>query len=1262
LGLATATALPAQTITLRDWTGRGFAPDLVNCTIEAGQSPRVFDGDGTPVPVQVTPGEKGQATLSFVASIAPGGTSTYTVRNDGQGAAAQPAVSANKEGDALVLANQNLAVKVPVPQEKAFDQPVAAATLPAPILAFRGANGAWKGEGRLLIARPVKKLTVAQTANGPVFAEIRYRLEYEGGGWYEATVRVTDRSPLAEVREEYDLGQVAAENAEFWQLDLSKGWDADESERMGTANGGTPVSYTGIAQDETIVANGPNVTTGGDRAGGLAIYHDMCWGNRYVSYYGIHKAAERKADPDGYALAMVAPLHKGAWRRANALPIVIKDRQVAIRFPMDTAPLSWMNSPSSDRSPISWHEHDPDLPASRTRRIWGLVLARPAMIVDPGNNGSKCLGYSVRNLYGTVGLDRYKDFVLEWKDGKVTYPRVFITPEGARKYREAVKADPAFPLAVYDNQKLQDPSLKYYYLFTGDPAVAKQELPEVIRQLDDAIQFHVSGLSLPNHHTLGMWGGPLGHAESVLSWPDLPAADRAAIRSRLALLSYLLTEPDVTGAGDGSHQGYPHEIAARFSDRGNLPALIPDHPMHQAWAEYLGEQLAYRQGTGMAPGGAWAEYGIAFHMHGYGRIIRGLMGPLADRVPAAGRIWQYNRQDLDYFMNLLTPVEPRFGSRLIPGMACSPHGNSPHFLQGMGTVSDKDPEFAANLRWAWDVNGRMIGTGADGLTTPAMVRPGIPAREPKLTSRVYPGFGVIFRAHQGPDETCLYLRSGYMWSMMWQNQGHLICYSKGAALLPPQPYQFGGPTDPAFPDKNFMRFGDPKNDMVWLWPDSNILDARFGPSVDYAWHSAGYPEWYFTPGARPGWGKPRPRAEAAGTTDGAFTWDRQVMFLKSPDPKGPNYFVFRDGVNGAGKAASWFNLSLPGRKEHLKVEGQKVAVDTEWPTKLDLLFPGRRDLAVEMAEDRLKSNINDSYFKFCRDLPDGNIISRDFVQDDGTPVIWGPWNGERKQNPEYWDWFISIAHNPALPTPPQAFNSSLKRWEQRVALRLASAPGQDVAWVLYPRGAGEAAPAATQLAPGVTKVVTQEGTDYVFLSATPLEYKGEGIEFAGRAGAVRVPKAGEPELVLLRGSKLSFKGKTVSGPAAEPQVIAEGGKIRFVAPAPVYVNLKHGNVGVRGVGPFDLTFTPEGITGTVDGGVRTIVTTWPEKITRPGYWMDGVRWYAGFADEDAIYKGTAAPQFGVAFGVSAGKHEVKLAEWEWPAMPPSPARAALTLK
>ena len=1232
----TANAAEPQTITLKDWTGRGFSPDLVNYTIPApaagGKGLRVLDAAGKSLPVQLTPGANGQATLSFVAAIPSNGVSTYTIRTDGQGAVAPAAVSATKEGDALVLANQLLAVKVPAPLEKTYDQPVTADKLPAPVLAFRGPDGAWRGAGAIIHQRPVKAVHITQTANGPVFTEVRYRLDYAGGGFYAATIRVTDQAPFAHVSEEYDLGVTA--NTHFWQLDLSQGWKPDAAEHLNVAGQGyIPVTYPSLADEEKAPTSGPSV--GADLTNGAGtptrcIHHDSCWGNRFVSLYGIYQAEARKANPENYPLAMVAPLHKGEWRRANSLPVYVKNGAVTVRFPMDVAPISWINEPGSDVSPFSCHEHDPNLPTTYGRRVWALVLAQPTLkVIGYGNPQISGVGYSVRDLYGVVGLDRYKDYVLAWPDSKPTYPRVLITPEGAQKYRDALTADPAFPLL---------PLVQKYYWFTGDPETAKKEIPDVHKRLQLNIEYIMTSLSIHHHHTIDAYGEPIGHTESVLAWPDLPATDRELIRARLALLSYLLVEPDVTSAGDGSHHGNPNMGVSRLMDRSNLVALIPDHSMFKSWRDYMSRFMSYKAGTFMAPEGGWFEYG-GYHMHGYSKLLRGMMGVVSTDAPENDLIWKYNRADFDYYLNLLSPVDPRYGTRAIPGTANSATVKPPYLMQAMGSVADRDPVFAANLRWGWDASGQMLRIipGGDIITLPAMGRPWIAPQDPKLTSRIFPGYGVIFRAHEGDDETALYLRSGYLWSHWSHDQGNLTLFSKGAVLMPGQPYGYGGPKDKGFPDKSFLRFGSPVNDIPNCWTDSNILDSHFSPSVDYAWSSSGYPDWFINPGYTKGWPeKPRELVAGLDQKEGAFTWDRQVAFLKGATGKSPNYFVIRDSMNGAGKLASWFNLSLLGRTTNVQVTGEQVMLDTEWPTKLELLFPGRKELPFELRDDNLRFEFA-SNGNIATNRTAGEIISRDWLDKTGQPAV------------------VSKPDRGGL-----TFNGAL---EQHVALRLPNAPGQEIAWVLYPRGASETAPTATQLAPGVTKVVTAESTDYVFLATTPLTFTGEGIEFAGQAGAVRIPKTGAPTLVLCRGSRIAYQGKTVTGPAAaEPSVIAEGDTVRFIAPAPVYVKLTHGNVGVRGIGPFDLTFTPDGITGKVDGDIRTLVTTWPDKIIRPMYRMDGVRWYAGFADEHSIIKGTPAPQFSLAIGVSAGSHTVKISEWEWPEMPPAPVRSVLAIK
>ncbi|MFP4026934.1 MAG: hypothetical protein ACLFWL_04010 [Candidatus Brocadiia bacterium] len=1304
-----ATAGQRRTLTIKDWTGRGFPPDLVHYRIDISgkdrKNLRLVNEDGKPLPFQLTPAGNGDTTLSFVARVRADKVATYVLCADGNGPAAEPAVSSTAEGNALVLANQKLAVKVPKPQEISFNKPVAARSLPGPLLAFRGPDGAWRGSGDVKHERKVEHFKVKKTADGPVFTQLDYRITYVDGGFYHARIRVTDRIPFAHVTEEYELG--VDENSHYWQLDLTHEWDPDSAENMRVAGQGhSPVKYPALAKEANATPSGPSIGTnfpGGAGAPTRCIHHDSCWGNRYVSYYGVHSRKARKTSPGSYPLAIVAPLHKGAWRRANSIPVYVDEDRVRVRFPMDVAPLSWKNEPASDVSPFSCHEHDPSLPADYGRRVWGLVLAHPAFeVAGYGDKRTKSVGYSVRNLYGTVGLNRYKDFILSWDDGNIEYPRVFMTPQQAGRYRQAVKNDRDFPL-----RKM----VENYYWFTQDPKTAQQELPQVLGKLKRNIHHIITRLSIHHHHTLSQYGKPIGHTESVLSWPDLPEEDRQTIKARLALLCYLLVDPDVTSAGDSSHHGNPNMGVSRLMDRSNLMAMIPTHPMFDAWREYMGMFMEYKMGSFMAPEGSWFEYGASYHMHGYSKIERGLMGIFSSEASMTDRLWHYNRIDFDYFLNLLSPNDPRYNSRIIPGMANAPAGQSPHYLQAMGTVSERDPDFAADLRWAWNANGRMVGTGADALTIPAMVRPWIEPKKADLKSRSYPGFGVIFRAHQGPNETALYLRSGYNWSHWNQDQGNLILYSRGAVLLPPQPYQYGRPSNPAFPDKNFLRFGAPVNDLPHAWPDSNILDAHFATHMDYAWSSTGYPEWFISPGGRKGWSRRRKLIEDLGQKEGAFTWDRQIAFMKGKTATDPNYFVVRDSTNAnpsldpadRGKLASWLNLSLLGRKNDLTVANNKIMLDTEWTTDLDVMFPGRKELTPEVREDEL--HLSHGYqARVVGDHEKGDIVSEDWISKKGTPLRFGK---NQYQN----------------------FNGSR---EQHIMVRMQNEPGQGTMWLLYPRKEDKQSPDTSLPAPGVMKVVTSESTDYVFLSTMPLEYERNGVVFNGRAGAVRLWDNGKITLALSAGpgevgykrqiikSAIPFEktvetgadldtmvkppeyvvevpdipseGKTISdhlskfsrngtttyvlrAPATKTVirdnihmrarhavVRIRGARIRFTVPEMNYAQLSVGNVGVRGMGPFDLTFTPESITGQVDGKVRTLVTTWPRDIVRPAYWMDGVRYYAGFADEHSIVKGKTTPQFAIAMGVSDGSHKVKISEWAWPVMPPSQERRSIAIK
>ena len=81
LGLALLWCCPSvlwareQAITLTDYTGRGFAPDLVQYAVPAKQADklRLFTKDGQPVTCQVARTDAQMVMLSFVTDLPPGG-------------------------------------------------------------------------------------------------------------------------------------------------------------------------------------------------------------------------------------------------------------------------------------------------------------------------------------------------------------------------------------------------------------------------------------------------------------------------------------------------------------------------------------------------------------------------------------------------------------------------------------------------------------------------------------------------------------------------------------------------------------------------------------------------------------------------------------------------------------------------------------------------------------------------------------------------------------------------------------------------------------------------------------------------------------------------------------------------------------------------------------------------------------------------------------------------------------------------------------
>jgi len=1239
LGLIADSGLAGdQKLRIKDYTGRGFPPDLVSYALKGNVKTwpklRVFSADGKQIPCQVRPGpEKDVGTLQFVTALPANGELVYTVRTSGAKAAAGN-VKVEKQGKALILRNGLLAVRVPGECDKTFKRPVPAASLPAPILAFQNQTGKWLGRASILSQKKVKAFRV-NLLPGSVCTELLYEIQWAAGGYYRATIRVIDQMPLVRVREEYDMQKL--DGTQFWELDLAHGWKPDRAQtasHKGNGGGdpnGRVVDFAGLMRNQPV----------------QYMVGDQAWGK--LSHLGLFVDAELKKTPRTFPLVAVVPLRKGLWRKSNAIEVLSKGaNDMRLRFPMGARHAEWMRDITSETSPFSTSEHEMALSKTYGRRVWGLALGQPPI---PGKLSDRA-AYQLQRIYGIIGLDRYKDFILDWPDAKPSYPRLY----GGK--RRAPRADAARCLAALRR------SCRYYFTST-----------------------HAS------HHGTSSNYRIAAQADAVLAQPGLAAETRKEIRARVALLVYMYEDADMMSYANGHHHGNPNMGTARFWSGPCFLALLPDHPMYPGWLAHMVEYGAYNMSSQIAPGGGYFEFGTAYHMHGYARATNGFPALANAGAKNAKTVYtHYLGPDWDYYMNLLTPYDGRWKSRVIPGMANSPTGNTEHFLEAAGALVGHDPKLAANLLWAFQANG------AHGNANMALAPAGLAPVKPALTSRIYPGIGVVFRAHQGPEETYMLFRCGFQWSH-WTpaDPGEMLVASRGAVLLPYQPYQYGNSTDRSYDSSNIIRFGHPENTWPHGWGDSNMIDHAFGPSIDYAWASTGYPDWYIDPGISQTWrnsvgvtvaGK-RKLDDTYKQTQGAFEWNRQIMFMKGRTAKSPNYFVIRDSMPGKGRLSSYLNLDLLGTKNDIKIHGNRIHVDTEWPVKMDLTFASHKTVTAETIEQRFRFALHNA--NLAHRVKNGSEASRNWVDRNGKPFTKKP---------------------------------STAMYERHTLTRIAAAPGKGYYWVIYPRAGNEPKPTITLLQKDVLKITHTEGTDYVCLTPTPVMVKADAMVFNSSAAAVRVTKktitlmtagagtvgykkcvvtsnghfektyaigalpSGEQQAppqptikaplvrdeekqvapgvhtLVRRGATLRYRIKSdnyvtyahdnvrLEGRSAIIEFTKAG--IRFIVIDSSYAKLAVGNQGIRGVGPFDLTFTAEGIRGSVVGESRSFACTWPDNITRPMFKMDGARYYAGWADDHSIGKGKDKPQFGIGFGVTAGKHQIEIGEWTYPALPPEP--------
>ncbi len=1191
-------SVPADgVITLTDYGFREWGPELVHYAIDTKQFKpgklELLDDTGNAVPFRIVKGPKG-AVLEFVAKVAKGGTSRYQLRAAKKDRGAESSTLTWRETRTGVeVGNEYYTLMLPLPGDAPYKTPRPASQVAAPILKWKQAGGSWMGGARFQTARQIVRRNIACLEKGPASITYRARYYFAPKGEYVFNVRVVPGVPVALVTEDFDMGEVT-EGKDFLVLDMAAGWQPQEiGWQTGEGVGMRTVREPLAAYLEKKRQDGPPAASNVSSSipplppmpGANLTYLDRIsatgtWGPKG----GLElRTVEGEGDAKRTTAVSVFPYFAGSWRRALSFTAWTgaEGSDVQVALPICMRPIRWYAELSDDQSPFCSHEHDSELPASYGRRVWalGFGVGEAALALWPAFakslkeadfQGKISDPYTkARAILGYIGLDRYKEWIIDWPDTTKPsdYPRAYATPAIAARLKKTLEQHPDKDL------------LGQLYMINGKADAAINSAKNILGTLQNPYVNDWQTFGLTSYITAYSFHKAV-FADDALACPDLPAETRAKLRRYLALYAYLFAEPDRNPRGAGTHLGNPNMPIGRTEALTEVATLLPDHPKYDYWMAQMRDYTAYKLAALTEPGGAWFEP-PTYQMYGPTRALA--LGQFllknAGYVDLAKEGW--HAQALTYNANLTMPDVRFKGWRILPGMGNS--GNTLEAVWGhaVGVMDAADADTAGFFRYMHRLasGNQKVSGGGEGTGYTTMLLPDVPEKPRALKTTFITGYGVVFRAHYGtPDETAMLFRCGYNkshWDMDTQNT---ILYGKGAPLSPGTGYQYY--YGPASANNaiyhNRVKVGALDAAEPFGRCEENIQDYGFSDNVDYAVGREYYPPEYFTDGK------------------GEMEWRRHVLFLKSQNSAGANYFVLRDTFPGGQERATWWHwLNLDG-PEMIQQQGNTVEMKTKYGAG--------------------------TWFWFSRAYP-------------GKPVTTFSYGFQ----PNY----HQLAYYKEMGVPGPGIN------ETKTIYQLAGQPGQDYFYVAFPHKDGEATPRVTQLADGVLKIVTAESTDYVFAGDAPVKFVQEDVIFTGKAGAVRV----FPDRVVLclnsGTGQIGYKGYVFNGPGPFERTVKTADLKQNLVQVDGYEKkivtqeIAPGIV-VTGEAPFAAKLDSQTIRINTTGRARVFTVTRPPFIWMPQLFVDGKEWMAYWTDYAGSLWGKMKNTNLIAVATRDGEHELIL--------------------
>ncbi|HCP12403.1 MAG TPA: hypothetical protein DIT89_08730 [Planctomycetaceae bacterium] len=751
----------------------------------------------------------------------------------------------------------------------------------SPLAAFRTPSGQWTENAQLQGTPAILSSRLTITETGPVFVEVRCDVEFTGGGRWNFSCRVSADEPVVLINEQQHLIPDGV-----LQLPLSApGFQPTHLlHRHGKGDLGRLDSWP-IADGQAFL---------------LEPWLRWWMNERQGNWFALHTA-------DAERMLMIAALRPTAWRQpgsqqGDSQPLqmpaqataIARNGRLTLDFPMGTGQRRWLA---------------------------GLPLRQPSvdqLAAKDLKQAPPCQQLLIR--HGDFPFDEVRQWVLNWDGDHSNYPRLFLNKASLQELRSALPQQPEEVRRWTSQQPIDKYNIEAplrAWFSSEDPALEAALIARCEEWLETVIINELllqHGRPTPGtapHSQSVLLLPALNLTDAVLSAPGLSPERRQRILTRLAFFGYVVNRDDYWSVARG-YAANPNMTTTVSLYRTLAASLIPSHPVARTWADNGLQELRRQLQQWSDQDGGWLEaphYAMVSLDHMVGAFLMARNNGFGNSIddPQLKKVFTWLAQ-------ISTPPDRRTdGFRHYPNIGHTYHGEGTGMFGIMaGLWRESDPSFAASMQWMFEQHGKQpIGLFGPFATfsgyTRLLLSHNVPAVPMALPSRWFQNTGVVLRSHAGTErESCLTLIAGSNHEHYDNDSGSITVWGLGKILADDFGYVGAQPA----------RFHS-LPEWPGIQPESGapgvmqIKQFRTGTRLDYVY------------GTRAG-------------------WQREIAFLKDPDPSGEVAFLLHDRLEQP-PAAVW-RLWLTGDRVEFPSMGRATLIGSDgidleifcWPAKTAL--------------------------------------------------------------------------------------------------------------------------------------------------------------------------------------------------------------------------------------------------------------------------------------------------------------------------------------